>query len=283
MQHPVARNRSVPRVVRSFSFSNVHTLLARQAASAAEQRPSALTADEILFADDCCMEVSAISNPSLSVCSSDLDDACGDNVFDAFAADEDDGDGSAIVVLPSSRAATSSKQVAADFAQQQSSTATVGGKKPSSTTLRHRIKRKFLKLSLNELWRGGGRRGSKKHQHGGAPLVGGVEPAAMANAQETVMNALPSPLVSELERRRETQLEEGSGLSQSDIERQQGHMVSRYERNLLIFNWLHDLEEQWVTASRQVTDGGGSGGGTEQQPSGGGGTATRLHDAAEKK
>ena len=63
------------------------------------------------------------------------------------------------------------------------------------------------------------------------------------------MQALPDPLVKEIERRRK---ETDKGMSENEIQKEQGKCVSRFERNLLIFDWLSDLEEQWVKANREL-------------------------------
>ena len=97
--------------------------------------------------------------------------------------------------------------------------------------LRQRIKRKFLNFSFNELIR---RRRSKKS-------------STADSDRSSTGSASPRP-----EKRVHVFPQSShSTLTDCDIEREQGKALSKYSRNLMIFNWLHNTEESWFTSQMQ--------------------------------
>ncbi|OQV26211.1 hypothetical protein BV898_00330 [Hypsibius exemplaris] len=119
---------------------------------------------------------------------------------------------------------------------------TTGGKR--SSKLRHRIKRKFLNFSFNELLR---RRRSKNKSASSvagdaaadrASLASGNSPSPKPENKRVHVNVFPEP-------------ETMKTLTDRDIEREQGKALSKYSRNLMIFNWLHNTEETWFHSQMQ--------------------------------
>ncbi|XP_055337633.1 uncharacterized protein LOC129587759 [Paramacrobiotus metropolitanus] len=218
-------------MTRCFSFTDL-----RSNSNHAEQDPAAV-------GDQC---PAAISDPSLSV-NSDFDDEIS-MFFDDKGEPINYRDRNEAVSIRISATNGDNVSLPDDFAAANPASAL-----PSAipvgrnAKLRHRIKRKFFNFSFNELIR---RRRSKKSTTAAA-VAGSHDAVDGGGDGKSSTGGSPSPKPEKRNVNVFPEQDTMKTLTDRDIEREQGKALSKYARNLMIFNWLHNTEETWFHSQMQ--------------------------------